>query len=248
MEVDLFENTVTLNMIQSANAPHTLYQLASPRKEDIANLIASYSPAHRNWKSVGVAPTHKHKSTESEKQRFFEELRSCRAKLAANGVLRPPPDEKTGLFTVTTLRRLNSKSKVPAADAKEYEKTFDVKFWSYNKGKQPQSLSQLNSEDGDDIAVKLFNSIQIHAGLMSQGGFEVPDDAGSVLLIQNSLGRCLEKEELCDEFFLQLIKQTTDVPDPNGRVNVQNWRFMALATGVAAPISKVARCLLRCTH
>ena len=48
----MFENTITLNMLQSANAPHTLYQLATPRKEDIANLIASYSPAHRNWKSV----------------------------------------------------------------------------------------------------------------------------------------------------------------------------------------------------
>jgi hypothetical protein len=48
----MFENTVTLNMIQSADAPHTLYQLSTPRKEDVANLIASYSPAHRNWKSV----------------------------------------------------------------------------------------------------------------------------------------------------------------------------------------------------
>ena len=97
----------------------------------------------------------------------------------------------------------------------------------------------MNIEDADDIATKLFTSIQIFNGIATTGGYEVPDDSGFVLLVQNVLGRCLEKEELCDEFFMQLIKQTTDVPDPNGRVNVQNWRFMALATSVAAPISRV---------
>lgn len=100
---------------------------------------------------------------------------------------------------------------------------------------------QLNNEEANDIAVKLFNSIQIHNGVMSSGGFEVPDDSTLVLLVQNVLGRCLEKEELCDEFFLQLIKQTTDVPDPNGRTNKQNWRFMALACSVVAPMNKVFR-------
>ena len=32
----------------------TLYQFFSPRKDDIANLIASYSPEHRNWKQSGL--------------------------------------------------------------------------------------------------------------------------------------------------------------------------------------------------
>jgi len=237
VEVDLFESTITLNMKPSADTPHTLYQLSTTRKEDIANLIASYSPEHRNWKSVGVAPTHKHKSTENEKLRIQEELKNCRGRLVQSGVMRPPPDAKAGLFTVTTLRRVSSKSKV-AGDTKDYEKTFDQKFWSYSKSKGLQSQTQLNNEEANDIAVKLFNSIQIFNGIMSAGGFEVPDDTGFILLVQNVLGRCLEKEELCDEFFLQLIKQTTDVPDPNGRVNVQNWRFMALACSVAAPINK----------
>lgn len=101
------------------------------------------------------------------------------------------------------------------------------------------AVIQLNNEEANDIAVKLFNSIQIFNGIMTVGGFEVPEDTGFVILVQNVLGRCLEKEELCDEFFLQLVKQTTDVPDPNGRLNVQNWRLMALACSVAAPINKV---------
>ena len=90
----------------------------------------------------------------------------------------------------------------------------------------------------EDLCVKMFNSIQIFAGIMQNGGFEVADDAGFVQLIQNVLGRCLEKEDLCNEFFLQLIKQTTDHPDPNGRINIQNWRFLAMLVSVAAPRNK----------
>jgi hypothetical protein len=99
--------------------------------------------------------------------------------------------------------------------------------------------TQLGSEDGDDIANKLFNSLLIFAGLLTAGGFEVPDDQGFVLLVQNVLGRCLERDELANEFFLQLIRQTTDHPEPNGRINVQNWRFVALTVSIMAPSNKV---------
>ncbi len=71
-------------------------------------------------------------------------------------------------------------------------------------------------------------------------------------LVQHVIGRCLEKEDLCNEFYLQvraaqhlrpcspqLIKQTTDQPDPNGRINVSNWRMMALTLGVVVPRNKV---------
>ncbi len=90
---------------------------------------------------MGVAPTHKHKTTENEKVRIFEELKACRGRLAQHSVVRPPPDAKAGLFTVTTLRRVATKTK--DVDAKEYEKTFDIKFWSYTKGKIPQSITQV---------------------------------------------------------------------------------------------------------
>ena len=36
----------------------------------------------------------------------------------------------------------------------------------------------------------------------------------------------------------QLIKQTTDQPDPNGRINVQNWRMFALTLGIVVPRAK----------
>ncbi len=80
--------------------------------------------------------------------------------------------------------------------------------------------------------------------------YEVDDDPGHVELVQNVIGRCLEKEDVCNEFYLQvqhsqryldhqLIKQTTDQPDPNSRINVSNWRFFALTLGVVVPRHKV---------
>lgn len=37
-----------------------------------------------------------------------------------------------------------------------------------------------------------------------------PDDV--MTLVQLSLEKCLEKEALCNEFYLQIIKQTTEQP------------------------------------
>ena len=58
-------------------------------------------------------------------------------------------------------------------------------------------------------------------------------------MVQLAIQKCLEKEALCNEFYLQLIKQTTDQPDPNGRINIQNWRFLCLICGVVVPRNQV---------
>ena len=109
----------------------------------------------------------------------------------------------------------------------------------------------------------MYASLQIYAGITSSGGFETDDDPMHVSMIQMVISKCLEKEVLCNEFYLQLVKQTTDQPgdqyfisdlcisllnnclfmtnplDPNSRINIQNWRFMALTCGVVVPRSKV---------
>ena len=58
-------------------------------------------------------------------------------------------------------------------------------------------------------------------------------------MVQLAIQKCLEKEALCNEFYLQLVKQTTDQPDPNGRINIQNWRFMCLLCGVVVPRNRI---------
>lgn len=58
-------------------------------------------------------------------------------------------------------------------------------------------------------------------------------------MVQLAIQKCLEKEALCNEFYLQLVKQTTDQPDPNGRINIQNWRLLCLLTGVVVPRNRI---------
>ena len=42
-------------------------------------------------------------------------------------------------------------------------------------------------------------------------GFEM-DAEDAITLIQLVISKCLDKEVLCNEFYLQMIKQTTDQP------------------------------------
>jgi hypothetical protein len=58
VEVNSYEDSITFNMDPKSLDDAPLYMFLCPRKEDVANLIASYSPAHRNWKQVSVGVPH----------------------------------------------------------------------------------------------------------------------------------------------------------------------------------------------
>lgn len=62
-----------------------------------------------------------------------------------------------------------------------------------------------------------------------------------VSLLQTILERCMCKESLLCELYLQLIKQTTDHPDPNSRVNLRHWALLSLACSVVLPPHKAVR-------
>lgn len=63
------------------------------------------------------------------------------------------------------------------------------------------------------------------------------DESELIKLAQSILDRCLRKDAdiLKNEFFLQLIKQTTDHPDPSSEINLRHWQLLALACSVTYP-------------
>jgi myosin heavy subunit len=63
------------------------------------------------------------------------------------------------------------------------------------------------------------------------------DEKELIRLAQGILDKCLKKgaDILKNELFLQLIKQTTDHPDPNSEINRRHWQLLALACSVTYP-------------
>lgn len=70
---------------------------------------------------------------------------------------------------------------------------------------------------------------QIYAGIEKTGGFETENDDQHVGMVQMVISKCLEKEALCNEFFLQLIKQTTDQPGKSSSTLQINFFAMLLS-------------------
>ena len=234
VEVDAFEHTITLNMNKTNPEDSDSFSFATTRKEDIANLIASYSPKHRKWRSVGVAPVHSMHTSADERLRLIEQLKLARRGLGDAGILMRPP-EKSG-FTTLRARRRGSKFETDKSDAvgQEFAKAYPDRYWSYSKTRITQPLSQMSSEGSADLSLRLFASLLVYAGLAgSTQGDEV--DPENINLVQVAISKCIEKEDVCNEFYLQIVKQTTDNPYPDSQENVAAWQMFALVLGVCVP-------------
>lgn len=94
-----------------------------------------------------------------------------------------------------------------------------------------QSLSNLNGKisNGSPSSVSSSDIYDVCPKKM--------EERDLIRLAQGILDRCLKKDAdiLKNEFFLQLIKQTTDHPDPNSEINKRHWQLLALACSVTYP-------------
>ena len=57
-------------------------------------------------------------------------------------------------------------------------------------------------------------------------------------LVQNVIGAALEKEDVCNELYTQLITQTTGQQTPDSPINAQHWQLLSLILGVVVPRHK----------
>lgn len=85
-------------------------------------------------------------------------------------MLRRPPDTSGGFLT-TTLRRYN-RAKMEALQRqkeenfmKDFDKVFKQSYWSYSKSMLKQPLSVMEDPEVEEVALKMFHSLLLHAGV-----------------------------------------------------------------------------------
>ncbi|KAF4519962.1 hypothetical protein B566_EDAN005462 [Ephemera danica] len=117
---------------------------------------------------------------------------------------------------------------------------FPYGYWAFSRTALTQSLSKLPDTE-ETMAIQVFNTILTYAGLGNNGDVVRRAEEEHVNLLQTIIERCMHKENLLNELYLQLVKQTTDHPDPNSRVNLRHWALLSLACSVILPHDKAVR-------
>lgn len=147
----------------------------------------------------------------------------------------------------------------------EIFKSFPQSYWAYTKYPIAHSFMIISDTEQESEAVKNFNLILAYSGLSVMTESNTEDESiyntakaewltGSqtaaaatsnsrdpVTLAQNIVARVVDKESsdvFKNEFFIQLIKQTTDHPEPNSKVNIKHWQLLALACSITYPTDR----------
>ncbi|BES90755.1 MYSc [Nesidiocoris tenuis] len=203
----------------------------------------NYCPSLSNWITDNEVPVKA--ITNEDRIRLYQNVISCRRSLVDTDILRKP-QESAGGFIRNTLRRLSRhrldklRAEHGSFDPNETYKGFSTGFWSFSRTLILQSISKLPEPD-DQIALQMFHIILTYAGLGQNGETVRRAEDEHVNLIQNIMERAMRKDTLLGELYLQLIKQTTDHPDPNSRVNLRHWALLSLACSVVLPPQRVIR-------
>lgn len=243
--IDPSDDFLTLTLLQSLSDAHKCLVFETKEKEEIASLIVSYCPALSYWLTDLDRPKKKLKPiTNEDKLRRFQNVINCRKQLVDSGALRKPIDDM-GKFFRSTLRRLN-KTKIDklraisSGSSAENYKGFGHAEWAFTRYPLTQSLIKLSEVD-DKAAVENFRLVLTYSGLLQPEDGRPGNEEELIPLAQTLLERSMKKECLFNELFLQLIKQTTDHPEVNSRVNLRHWALLTLMCSIALPQDKTIR-------
>ncbi|KAG6457697.1 hypothetical protein O3G_MSEX010432 [Manduca sexta] len=143
---------------------------------------------------------------------------------------------------------------IAAESQGESYKGFPAAYWCWSRT-LPHSLTKLNEAE-EVAAMQIFKDIMSHAGLTTNEGStnnlannnsissQESESDDRVALAQALLQRCLQKDTLLNELYMQLIKQTTEHPEPSSRVSARHWALLCAAVGAALPAAKPLRRVL----
>ncbi|XP_039233619.1 myosin-VIIa isoform X2 [Drosophila yakuba] len=219
----------------------------TPQKNEIGSLIISYYPPLSNWILNNLECSKKYKGTTKEDRlRLHQNVVLCRRQLVDMNIVKKPHD--LGGFLRNTLRRLSkhrleklrSEQGSSMQDHGEIYKGFSHTFWAFSKQQIPFCLSTISDQE-EVVMVQVFDLILTFSGLGTSGESIKRAEDEHVRIIQSIMDKCMKKEALLNELYLQLIKQTTDHPDANSRVNLKNWALLCVLCSVILPSMKAVR-------
>ena len=110
--------------------------------------------------------------TELDRARHWQDVWEARRALVECKMLRRPA-EATGRFLTTTLRRFNKAKLEEMQKEKEedflkhFDKVFKQSYWSYSKTMVKQPLTVMEDPEIEDIAIRMFHSLLLHAGIVN---------------------------------------------------------------------------------
>ncbi|XP_046401515.1 myosin-I heavy chain isoform X2 [Ischnura elegans] len=244
--LDPSDSFITINLMKVLPDAHRCFVFETAQKNEIGSLIASYYPPLAGWITEAEQPIRRAKViTNEDRIRLYHNLINCRRTLVDSDLLKKPQDTGGG-FIRNTLRRLSKhrleklRSEHGPSDHGETYKGFSYAYWAFSRQCIPQSLSKI-PETEEQIVLQVFQIILTYAGLGQNGDAIRRAEDEHINLIQRIMEKCMRKESLLNELYLQLIKQTTDHPDPNSRVNLRHWALLSLACSVVLPTDKAIR-------
>ncbi|KAM7361678.1 unconventional myosin 81F isoform 2-T7 [Cochliomyia hominivorax] len=220
----------------------------TPQKNEIGSLIISYYPPLSNWIMNSFEIPKKNKGTTNEdRARLYQNVVVSRRQLVDMEILRKPQENGGGFFR-NTLRRL-SKHRLEKLRAEqgsnvqehgETYKGFPHSYWAFSRQQITQSLSKMADQE-ETVMIQIFQAILTYSGLGISGDTVQRAEDEHVTIVQSIMDKCMRKESMINELYLQLIKQTTDHPDPNSRVNLRHWALLSLICSVVLPPVKTIR-------
>ncbi|XP_037081174.1 LOW QUALITY PROTEIN: unconventional myosin-X-like, partial [Pollicipes pollicipes] len=243
--LDPSDDFITVNLHRNHDAQR-VFVFEARWKDEMGALIASYSPEHATWiREVDNISRRIQHITNDDRIRLHYNVVQCRRNLVDADMMRKPVDLATSNFFKNTLRRFN-KAKLEklrqtapsggSGDGTDAYKGFDRVFWGFSRQPISQGLSRIAEPEVEETAVQIFQAVLMFSGLVHSDQLsDNSSDENNVRLVQGIVDRAMKNETLLNELALQLIKQTTDHPDPNSRVNRRHWSLMALLCSTVVP-------------
>ncbi|OQR67364.1 myosin-VIIa-like [Tropilaelaps mercedesae] len=235
------EDSITFTLPKDVPDIHKCYMFETKEKMDIANLISAYAPTIASWLKPTYEVNVKTRLAFEDRMKLHQEVLKCRKNVVDTGLLNKPIDQESGNIFKNTLRKFHKGATKYSTLRQEYAaegyKSYGHEYWAFSRVPITHALLVISDPELEGTARRLFSCILIFSGLLE----EDDDWHGQRDLIQMAqwIVECgMRRDTLLNELFLQLIKQTTDHPEPNSRANVRHWQLLALLCSLVLPTQK----------